>query len=227
MAANDCGLTTVKASATIKIGSISVTTPNIVSISVNRTRGQLVSTCAVAFIFNGEFEADAGAPLVVYFYNELVWTGVVKRMAISPSLQCAGEISVKIQGEDILHKLENRNITRRQKLAGLGPLAFISQVYKRTSLGFDDPPSRHDISNSSSPVHYFTPTINMREHTQFLMGNENITGELHPVTKVADRISGKGKAGTGGGSFILHDHSTLDLSGPHAGGPAFAVFSSK
>lgn len=227
MATNECGLTTIKASATIKVGSISISTPNVISISVNRTRGQVVSTCAVAFTFNGEFNAGSGAPLVVYFYNELVWVGVVKRMAISPSLRCAGEINVKIQAEDILHKLENRNITRRQKLAGLGPLAFITSVYKRTTLGFDDEPSRHDISNSSSPVHFFTPTINMREHTMFLGGNDNITGDLHPVTKVSDPITGRGKGATGGGSFILHDHSTLDLSGPHSGGPAYSVFSSK
>lgn len=227
MATNPCGLTTVKASATIKVGAISVSTPNIVSISVNRTRGQVVSSCAVSFIFNGDFKSNVGAPLIIYFYNELVWTGVVKRMGISPSLRCAGEIMVKLQGEDILHKLENRNITRRQKLAGLGPLAFITSVHKRTSLGFDDLPSRHDISNSSSPIHYFTPTINMREHTQFLMGNENITGQLHPVTKVADPITGRGKGVGGGGSFILHDHSTLDLTSPHSGGPAFAVYSSK
>ena len=181
--AGNCGLTTVKASAKIKVGGYTASTPNILSISVNRSRGQLVSSCAVVFMVEGEINLDAGAPLVIYFYNELVWTGVAKRINISPSLRCAGEVIVKLQGEDILHKLENRNITRRQKLAGLGPLAFITSVHKRTTMGFDDPPSnRHDISHSSSPVEVLVPTINMREHTQFSQtGSDSVQGDRKSV----------------------------------------------
>jgi len=227
---NVCGLTTVPASGLIRIGDIRVGTPDLKSISVSRTRGQLVSSCSVSFIFNGEFSAPAGAPIAVFLYDQSVWVGVVKRLSISPSLRCAGSVLVKIQAEDILHKLENRSITRRQKLAGLGPMAFITSVHKRTSPGFDDPPSRHNIFNSASEVGYLTHTINFREHTQFGIGNENTTGSLHPWTKIADPINNAGQslgAGGGGSGFILHDHSSLDISGPHAGGPSYSVFGVK
>ena len=110
--------------------------------------------------------------IVIYLYNTVVFTGVVKSLGISPSLRCAGEIIVRAQGEDILYKLENRNITRRQKLSGLGPIAFISSLStKRTSIGFDDPPSRYGIDSSNSPIEFITHSINPEEQTQMMKDN--------------------------------------------------------
>jgi hypothetical protein len=225
--ADNCGLKTVKASATVKVGSITISTPHIQSISVNKTRGQLVSTASVSFLIQGGFQdIGAGAPMAIYFYSTVVWVGFAKRINIAPSPTCAGEMLIRIQGEDVLFRLENKNYTRRQKLAGLGPLAMISSLYKRTFVGFDDPPSRHDISTGSSPFDVFTHTVNIREQTMFATGYDNVSGQLHPVTKVSDIITNHGTQ-AGGGGFILHDHTSLDLTGDHAGGPARSVFSIK
>lgn len=222
-----CGLTPIEARCIVRIGGVTATTPMVIAANVSRNRGQLSAAASATFYYEGNENFNAGSNFAIYIMGQIVFNGVAKRIIIGPSLRCAGELRVTIQGEDRLNRIENRAITRRQKLAGLGPLAFISGVYKRTELGFDDPPSRYDISSSSSPVEVFSPTTNHAAMHQFLKGNDSITGDLHPVTRVADKITNISAPSSGGGSFILHDHSTLDLSGPHAGGPARGVFGVK
>jgi hypothetical protein len=105
---------------------------------------------------------------------------------------------------------------------------MISSIYKRTSLAFDTPPDRHDIESSLSPITINTHTVNMSEWSQFMKGGEqNTIGSLHPVTKVADRFNTSRAGASGGGSFFLHDHTSLDISGPKAGGPSAGVFGVK
>lgn len=225
-----CGLTTIPASATIIIGSRKFSTPEVISVSVNRTRGQLISAASATFHAPGIFSTgiDAGDSVVIKFFGETVFTGFIKRLNIGPSFRCDGELIIRIQAEDVLFRIDNKNFTRRQKLAGMGPIAFITSIYKRTYTGFDDPTQRHDISNTASPIEYLTPTLNMSEHTALIKGGEtNVIGENHPVTKLADKPGIGGASSGGGGAFILHDHTSLDLSSPHAGGPARAVFGSK
>lgn len=230
--ANNCGLDTIPASASILISGRRFSTPEIISISVSRTRGQMVSSASATFhakdIFSSGGGITAGDSVVIKFFGDTVFTGFIKRLNVGPSFRCDGEIIVRIQAEDVLFRIDNRNFTRRQKLAGLGPIAFITSIYKRTYTGFDDPSQRHDVSNTSSPVDFLTPTINMSEQSVFIKGGEtNVIGDLHPVTKLADKPDFGGAGGGGGGSFFLHDHTTLDLTGPAAGGPAKSVFGVK
>jgi len=224
-----CGLTTVKAAAVVRVGPYRVATPYVQTISISRTRGQLVSTASVRLNLDTEFSINTATPLVIYLYNEVAYTGYVKRVTVSPSLRCAGEITVQITAEDVMYKLENRNMTRRQKLAGLGPMAFITSLYKRTSVAFDDLPARFDISGSSSPIEVLTHSLNMREMTMFATGYADVSGPQHPVTKNADPLGNPSQpAGGGTGTdFFLHDHTTLDITGSHAGGPVKAVFSTR
>jgi len=224
-----CDLTTIPASADILIGTKKYSTPDIISASVSRTRGQLVSSCSVSFHAKDSREINAGDVIIVKFFGESVFTGYIKRLNYGPSFRCDGEIILRIQAEDALFRIENRNFTRRQKLAGLGPIAFITSIYRRTYTGFDSPEQTHDVGATGSPVTYLTPTFNMREQFNLIGGAPtNVSGDNHPTTKLADRPGlGGASAGGGGGGFILHDHTTLDTSGPHAGGPAFSVFGVK
>ena len=228
--ADNCGLNTVPASASILIGGRKFATPEIISISVSRTRGQLVGTASATFHAKdiSSQGIDAGDSVVIKFFGDTVFTGFIKRLNLGPSFRCDGELIIRLQAEDVLFRIDNRNFTRRQKLAGLGPIAMITSIYKRTYTGFDDPSQVHDISNTGSPVNYLTPTINMSEHSALMKNGEtNVIGDLHPVTKLADKPDFGGAGSGGGGAFILHDHTTLDLAGPHAGGPAKSVFGVK
>jgi hypothetical protein len=231
-----CGFNVIPADATVTIAGKCYRTPNIISISVSRSRGSLVGSASASVHIGEESSGCSGSKgsatsgptgdVIIKFFGYPVFVGTMKRLSISPSYRCQGEFILRIQAEDAMSNLEGKVYTRRQKLPGLGPLGLITSVYKRTFTGFDNPAELHDISSSASPVKYFTNTVNIAEHTKLLKSGEtNVMGDLHPVTKVADKPQ-KGGGGTGGG-IILHDHSSLSLTGPHSGGPAYAVFSSK
>jgi len=218
-----------RATATVVVGQFQSTTPEVISVNVSRMRGQLVGTASASFYAKSDATTPSGGDkMQIYIAGALVFTGTAKRISISPSNICAGEIVIRVQGEDYLHRLANRQITRRQKLAGLGPLAMITGVQKRTSVNFDDAPGRYDISHSSSPIDIFSPSVNFRDWTQLLTDNSNSSiGKLHPITSVVEEDYLHAKGTGGGGGFILHSHESLDLSGPQAGGPARAVYGIK
>jgi len=223
-----CDFRPTHAHARIKLSSITVSTPKVISVSITRTRGQLVSTATASFHLDSDsltaLESDAGGHISIALANTTAFTGTITRIDASPSFRCAGELIIRIQAKDFLHRLENKNITRRQKTSGLGVLAMVVGLHKRQSVGFDDPRELHDIHRTGSPIDIHTHSINVEEQTQWLKGGvTNTVGALHPVTKAADVVT-EARGGTGGGSFILHDHSELELSGPHAGGPAVGVF---
>lgn len=229
----ECRLQRIVASASLHLGSVKIVTPDIINISVNRARGQLVGTASATFHLK-EVTSEGllgGTRVVLKILGQTVFTGVVKRVVVQPSLRCAGEVIVRIQAEDEMFKLQNRLITRRQKLAGLGVIAFISSVVHRTYTGWDDPSQLHDIANSNSPIDIISTTVNIREHKQLLQGGEtNLAGNLHPIMKNSDPLVGGPKSGGGGtgGGLILHDHASLDLDGEKpGGGPSFGVFSVK
>lgn len=228
--ADNCGLTTIPASATVIIGARSFATPDVISASVSRTRGQLISSASVTFHAPGIFSEaiDAGESVVIKFFGETIFTGFIKRLNIGPSFRCDGELIIRLQAEDVLFRIDNKNFTRRQKLAGLGPIAMITSINKRTYTGFDDPSQRHDISNTSSPITYLSPTLNTAEHSVLMKNGEtNVIGDQHPLTKLADKPDYGAASAGGGGGFILHDHTSLDLTGSRAGGPSRAVFGVK
>lgn len=222
-----CGLQTKKASATIRMGQIKVSTPEVISINVSKTRGQMVGTASVSFRYKGDFAVDTGSDMFIWFNNSIVFTGIIKRFNISPAITCSGDLIVRASAEDVMSRLVNQQITRRQKLAGLGPFAQIVGLHKRIDLGYNDPPSRHDVTRGASRVEALVVGTNFVSHPMWLGGQDVTTGSLNPMCKISDQMITYGGPSTGGGSFILHDHTTLDLQGDHAGGPSKAVFGIK
>ena len=224
----DCGITPTPATVTVYVGEVRATEPDVIRCNVNKSRGEL-TRASFSFHYRGEGQTfDAGARVTVVILGQKAFTGIVKKVSAQPSFRCAGEMIVSVTAEDEMFKLRNNRFTRRQRQSPLAPVAFISSVYKRTQLAFDNPNDQEDIEKTGSTIYINTHTTNMAEWTMFVKGGEqNVIGSLHPVTKIADQFNTSRAGATGGGSFILHDHTSLDLSGPHAGGPAAAVFGVK
>lgn len=219
-----CGLNTMRASAVVSIGGHSVSTPDIINITINKTRGQLTATAQVQYHATTEESTDAGSDIVITIMGQRAFTGTIKRIDISPSFRCAGEKIVRIQAEDYLNRIANKAITRRQKNPSLGPMVFITSIYKRVTVGFDKMRDRFDVDGGQSPLDVFTHSTNFREIPFFIAGGEtNTMGALHPVTKVADAFP---KPGGGSGGMVMHSHESLDFS-ERGFGPATAVFGSK
>lgn len=221
------GLTIEPASADIVFGGQVVQTPHITSISVRRVRGELVGKARFSYFTNDASggNSSADAPVIISFRTNAIFAGFAKRVTVSPSFRCADEVIVTVEAEDIMHKLVNKRINRRQKQQGLGPIAFITSIHKRPFVAFDSQQDVYDITGGQSPMQLYGPdptSINNR----FVNGVYNTIGDLHPVSKASDIILNRGGTG-GGGSFENHDHSSLDTSGPHSGGPAKAVFGVK
>lgn len=221
------GLTIIHADATILFGDDILQTPHITSISVRRVRGELIGKARFTYFTNESSGAGATSdlPVVISWFGTPIFSGFAKRVTVAPSFRCADEVTVSVEAEDVMHKLANKRISRRQKQQGLGPMAFITSIHKRPFVAFDDPQALYDLTGGFSPMDIYGPdprSINNR----FIGGVQNTLGDLHPVSKASDIILNRGGTGVGG-SFILHDHSSLDVSGPRAGGPSFAVYGVK
>ena len=221
------GLDIIHADASILFGEEVIQTPHITSISVRRVRGELVGKARFTYFTNnaGGSSVNSDLPVVISWFSTPIFSGFAKRVTVAPSFRCSDEMTVSVEAEDVMHKLVNKRINRRQKQQGLGPMAFITSIHKRPFVAFDDPQALYDISGGQSPMQVYGPdplSINNR----FVGGVQNTLGDLHPVSKGSDIILNRGGTGVGG-AFILHDHSSLDTSGPHAGGPAYAVFGVK
>jgi hypothetical protein len=211
----------------IKLGSYEVETPYVVSVSVTRSRGNPVSSAAVQFIYKGNVAAITNnskkLQILVLDMNQTYFVGTVKKITVAPSFRVGQEYVIRIQAEDAMYKIVNKRFTRRQKSAGIGPVAIITNLYKRPDLGFDDPTQRHNIEREGSIIEAIVNDFNVANMTQFLKsGQDNTLGDLHPITKVADKLTSPSTGGTGGG-FILHQHASMSLDSM-GGGPALSVF---
>jgi hypothetical protein len=213
----------------VKFGELIISTPNVLSAGIKRSRGQ-VSKASVSLKISDSTEKLAlglsGGGILIRFQSQNVFRGIIVSINSAASGDCAGNVILNITAEDELYKLRNKRITRRQKLNGIGPIAMITNIEERAFLGFDDPPSLYDIDRTFSPISVVSNSPNFREMNNLLSaGQSNTISNIHPTIALADPMPKVGPPG-GGGGLGLHTHEKLDLS-ERGGGPAFAVFSSK
>lgn len=216
---------TIPAEATVSFGGVDYITPHVHSISVRRVRGELSAKANFTFYTQIDEDGQVGSPVTISFYGESIFVGYARRVTVTPSFRCAGEVMVSVQAEDIMYRLVNKRINRRQKLDGLGPIAFITSIHHRPFLGFDDKQALDDVTGGHSPHQLYGPTPAAIK-SRFMQGLHNTIGDQHPVMAASDTVLNRGGRGSGAG-FFLHDHSSLDISGPHAGGGAKAVYGIK
>jgi hypothetical protein len=217
------------ADATVVFGNQILQTPHITSISVRRVRGELVGKARFTYFTaqsDGE-NSSSDVPVIISWYGTPIFAGYAKRVQVGPSFRCANEVVVSVEAEDVLHKLVNKRINRRQKLDGLGPLAFITSIHKRPFVGYDNPQDIYNITGGQSPPIIYDSDP-QRINARFSSNSTNTVGDQHPIMKASDTILNRaGTGGGAGGTFFLHDHSSLDTTGPHAGGPSVAVYGIK
>lgn len=219
----------ITAQARVVIGSLSISTPHVQSITVSGERGtpQRKASCSVRVEQTDIGRVSQGDICFITFFGNAVFTGVVRRVQAVPTNRCAGEFFLNIQAEDRLYLLENRKITRRQKLEGLGPIAIISSKVDRPDRGFDRPSgginrAQHSFFGGPDGFQTRGETTNPRELSSLMDGEASpSTGTNHPVTR-ASRLLTENRGSSGGGAAGIHDHSDLVNLGP-----AFAVYGTK
>ena len=115
-------LTQQRVRAEVSFGTYTVRTPDVISFSVNKRRGQPISTFSASvkvsytFVETGEvlhkkIVIKAGTPTA----NNTVFTGWIHEIVVSPIRSDASKVMLSISGKDILSVLEGQKITRRTK----------------------------------------------------------------------------------------------------------------
>lgn len=125
-------LTQQRVRAEISFGTYTVRTPDVISFSVNKRRGQPVSTFSASvkvsytFVETGEIlhkkiVIKAGSPTA----STTVFTGWIHEIVVSPIRSDASKVMLSISGKDVLSVLEGQKITRRMKtyMDGSRPIA--------------------------------------------------------------------------------------------------------
>jgi len=212
----------IAAFATVSVGGYDISTPDIRTVVVNRQRGRMKSVARASVFIQGDspaLNASGGDLFRVKFWGNLIFTGVVKRVTVSPSFRCQGESIITFDAEDFLFKLENKKFTRRQKLPGLGPIALISSKKDTPERAFDNIPSTvHSVDRpffDNDEIDVPAPNTNPRDMTN-LISPVSPHGRNHPTTINSRNMSDPRGGGIGGGRG-LHDHSSVSQEGPAHG----------
>lgn len=112
------GIKRVKIRAKIEIGSLKVETPYILSFTVTKTRGQS-STFSTSLKVNSDDISGSisGAEIVISAgvgsASEKIFTGIVKKLTVSPCFDDPKYVILNVSGNDVLSMLEGKKFTRR------------------------------------------------------------------------------------------------------------------
>ncbi len=108
-----------KIRAEINLGGIEIVTPNVVSFSVRRTRGQMAATFSASLKMPHTTATDIGADIVIKAgiagRLKTIFTGMVEKSTINPIRTDASMVMLNISGRDVLGILEGQKINRRVK----------------------------------------------------------------------------------------------------------------
>ena len=125
------GFNQVKIRATISVGGVIISTPDILSFSVTRTRGQMCATFQASVKVPGDAGFSAGGKIVISANAGTIFTGYVKKMSISPSKTDSSHVIVNISGRDALSVLEGGVFSRRVSATKMARFGVISSVTQR------------------------------------------------------------------------------------------------
>ena len=112
------GINSVPIRATVTIGNKSVSTPYVLSFSVNKVRNSISTFQASLKMHIDDITAISNNKVVITAGSEgkerVIFTGYNLSSQPTPSWDDPGYVVLNISGKDILHRLEKEKYTRRQ-----------------------------------------------------------------------------------------------------------------
>lgn len=110
--------------ATITIGDETISTPDVVSFNVRRSRGQMAATFSASLKMDASTMSNNSLALVaegitieagVKGSEKQIFTGVVQKVTVNPIRTDASKVMVSLSGKDNMSIMEGQKINRRIK----------------------------------------------------------------------------------------------------------------
>lgn len=121
----------VRIRATIEVGGTTISTPNILSFSVTRARGQMCATFQASVKIQGGVGFGTGGKIIISANAGKIFTGYVKKMSITPSKTDSSYVIVNMSGRDVLSVFEGGTFSRRVDATKMARFGVISSVVQR------------------------------------------------------------------------------------------------
>jgi len=125
------GFDQVKIRATISVGGVTISTPDILSFSVTRVRGQMCATFQASVKVPGDAGFGSGGKIIISANGGTIFTGYVKTMNITPSKTDSSYVIVNMSGRDALSVLEGGVFSRRVSATKMARFGVITSVTQR------------------------------------------------------------------------------------------------
>ena len=109
--------------ATVTFGDIIVKTPWVMSFEVQRSRGQMISTCSASLKIDANLLQNTTSSVRTNLIIEagkagnehLIFTGIVSKLTINPNRTDSSKVIVSLSGKDVMYVMEGIKINRRTK----------------------------------------------------------------------------------------------------------------
>lgn len=121
----------VRIRATIDVGGTIISTPDILSFSVTRARGQMCATFQASVRILGSVSFGTGGKIVISANGGKIFTGYVKKITISPSRTDSSYVIVNMSGRDVLSVLEGVTFSRRVSATKMARFGVITSIVQR------------------------------------------------------------------------------------------------
>ena len=125
------GFDQVKIRATIEVGGTTISTPDILSFSVTRVRGQMCATFQASVRILGGVSFGTGGKIVISANGGKIFTGYVKKITITPSRTDSSYVIVNMSGRDVLSVLEAVTFSRRVDATKMARFGVITSIVQR------------------------------------------------------------------------------------------------
>jgi len=125
------GFSEVRIRATIDVGGEIISTPDILSFSVTRARGQMCATFQASVKISGDVSFGTGGKIVISGNGGRIFTGYVKKISITPCKTDSSYVIVNISGRDVLSILEGATFSRRVDATKMARFGVISSVVQK------------------------------------------------------------------------------------------------
>lgn len=180
-------ITLEKIRCRVTFGTLVFETPDVKSFSVSKSRTALSTS------FSASIEVPVGTvfPLSQDLYiasgtegNLLrIFTGSVLSITTNPSFEDASSFVVNMSGQDKLHELEGKNISRRQRTRGGAMFAAITNVISRSP---QKGTSLEVRKHSGGSQRIANKDTNIREHSK-LVRTDPLTWDPYGSAKDPDK----------------------------------------